>query len=258
MEKSSADYIYMKHNGMHGLVREKERAQIAAALFAGEGCVPVPASGRGVMHSFTLKAGRSGIIRTHLRGGLMQYVLKDRFFLLNRPLREFMAHKRVLERGLAAPPLLGVRWMRFGPWYSGALATELLDGRDLDAWLRSTDISDEVKSAMLRDCGILIRRMHDLGIHHADLQVKNVFISADGPVLLDFDRARLARRAPGRTARACAMLRLRRSFEKRGHPASRYTALAEGYGQFQPPRWLDTLYRLKGRLSQKLSKDKPA
>ena len=252
MNQAAQRFTRKQQNGMCALVRITGQDRIAAALFSGAGCTIATASGRGDMAVFSWAPGKTGIIRRHLRGGVMRRLLYDRYLLRNRPLREFETHQEVAARGVAAPLALGVRWERRFLWYRGALATELVAGADLDAYLHDVTVSWDDKTAMLRKCGALVRHMHAQGVYHADLQIKNIFIGSDGPVLLDFDSARL-RASLSRIARARNLLRLRRSFEKRGWPPGYFEFLAEGYGELTPPRWLDTLYRIKGRLSSWLA-----
>ncbi len=252
MNQAELIFTHKQENGICVLVRIEGEDRIAAALFSGAGCMPAVVSGRGDMAVFPWASGQKGIIRRHLRGGMMRRLFNDRYLLCNRPLREFEAHREVAARGVVAPLPLGVRWERRGLWYRGALATELLAGADLDAYLQDATVSWDNKAAMLRQCGALVRHMHDQGVYHADLQLKNIFIGSGGPVLLDFDRARLGA-SVSRIGRARNLLRLRRSFEKRGWPPGYFEFLVEGYGGLTPPRWLDALYRMKGRLSSWLA-----
>ena len=98
---------------------------------------------------------------------------------------------------------------------------------------------------LARRCGALIARMHDAGIWHADLQLRNILITAEGPYLIDFDGAKRMGRVPP-LQRARNLLRLRRSLQKNGVSASIYNAVLEGYGGPPPPAWLTAVYALKG------------
>ena len=70
--------------------------------------------------------------------------------------------------------------------------------------------------------GRCIRRFHDLGVCHADLNAHNVLLGEETVHLVDFDRCRL--RADG-LWRDGNLVRLRRSLEKiaYGLPAERFT-----------------------------------
>ena len=141
---------------------------------------------------------------------------------------------------------LGVAWQRTGGFLRGALATEAVDAPDLLAFLRTPENGDPAgRSETLRRCGAVVRQMHDAGIWHADLQVKNLLVSPEGPMLIDFDGARVGA-PPGVVNRARNLLRFRRSLERRGLKPELFTAFLEGYGPAVIPGWLDLAYRLRG------------
>jgi len=244
----SGDFIEIKQGNACALVLRKQADIISSALFDGAGCRPLDAAGRGAMTQFPLGDGRTGILRVCRRGGLLRRLVKEGFLLRNRPLEEFHVHQAARARGIPAPALLGVRWGRRGTFYFGALATELLPGCDLDAWLRANAENPESTAVTLQRCGATIRHMHDNGVYHADLQLKNIFVADNGIFLLDFDRARL-HDALSTTQRARNLLRLRRSFEKRGHPVENWRALLDRYGDITFPFYLDAAYRVKAWFS---------
>ncbi len=83
--------------------------------------------------------------------------------------------------------------------------------------------------------GRCIRRFHDFGVCHADLNAHNVLLSEDSVYLVDFDRCELRRAGLWRDAN---LVRLRRSLEKvtYGLPAERFSeadwhGLLNGYWQ---------------------------
>ena len=82
-----------------------------------------------------------------------------------------------------------------------------------------------------------MRRFHDLGVCHADLNAHNVLLSEETVYLIDFDRCEL-RKAAG-FWRDENLVRLRRSLEKTAYalPRDRFTeadwhGLLDGYRQF--------------------------
>ena len=230
--------------GKTAYVREEYAEAVAAALLEGEGCTPITGAGRGAIVRFEYPGGR-GIIRNYLRGGVVQRVLKDAYVLANRPLREFYLHRQVVAKGLPVPPLLGVCWERRGLLVRGAIATTDLDAVTLyDLLVDSTERPEE----LLRQCGAVIRQMHDMDIWHADLQVRNILVAGGRPYLIDFDKARIY---PDLSPllRYRNLLRLRRSLEKNGLSADSFDVICAGYGIEALPAWLDGLYRSKGRLA---------
>ena len=84
--------------------------------------------------------------------------------------------------------------------------------------------------------GRCIRRFHDLGVCHADLNAHNLLLNEDAKVyLIDFDRCQLRREGLWRDGN---LVRLRRSLEKvtYGMPAERFGeadwhGLLDGYQQ---------------------------
>ena len=241
-------FRYVQEGHAIAMVRAEGGEKIAGALLRNAGCEILSAVGRGAMFRFVWTKERNGMLRTYKRGGMMRFLLRDRYLLVNRPLNEFRVHLRVLERGLPVPDVLGVCWRRCGLCYSGALATVELPGVDLDTWLKDNQADSIAAVSLLRACGELIHRMHEAGVLHADLQLKNLFVSGNDVFLLDFDRARIKTRI-GNWRRVCNLLRLRRSFDKRGHGREAFRMLAEGYGMTEFNPLLDGIFKLKGFLS---------
>jgi len=230
--------------GQRALVREEWADAVAGALLEGRGCAPAGQGGRGALLRFEYPGG-TGLIRRHLRGGVARHILRDAYLLHNRPLRELRLHAALYDEGLAVPQPLGAAWVRRGACFRGAIATAEVDAVDLRARGRSHGAAEAV---LLRECGRLIRRMHDLGVAHADLQAGNILVGAEGPYLIDFDKA--ARRARlGRVQRARNLFRLRRSLEKNGLPADYFRLICEGYGPESLPAWVGHAYRVKGKLA---------
>lgn len=247
-EHIAAQFVYVARGRARGLVLRQGSEQIADALFAPEKCEVLTTVGRGAMRSFPWLPGQRGILRRYRRGGIIRHLLRESYLLRNRPLCEFLLHNRLKELGLPVPNLLGVSWTRRGFLYSGFLATEELLGVDLDGWLRLHREDQEGCRSELNACGKLIKEMHDAGIIHGDLQVKNIFICGQSPFIMDLDGARLH---PALHALRCQcnLLRLRRSFEKRGHGRALFDILLGGYGKITLYKGLDLFYRSRGRVS---------
>ena len=234
--------------GKTALVRHVGRLTLAAALLDGEGCKPAGEGGRGGLLRFPYETGW-GVIRGYRRGGFVRRFLKESYFVVNRPLREFLLHVRLFEQGLPMPEPLGVLWERRGLCFRGALATREIDGVTLFEYLAS---APDAPGETLGCAGALIREMHDAGVFHADLQVRNILVGRDHLYLIDFDRARLACRV-SRLQRARNLLRLRRSLVKNFLPLRFFPPLLKGYGTHALPYWLDRVYAAKGWLSDLVS-----
>ena len=133
--------------------------------------------------------------------------------------------------GLPVPAPIAARYRKSGFTYSGDLITErLADAESLSVRLAEAGVPISHWIAI----GRCIRRFHDCGVCHADLNAHNVLLGENGAVyLIDFDRGHL--RKPGLWCDA-NLVRLRRSLEKVTYalPAERFTeadwhGLLDGY-----------------------------
>ena len=243
------DYEKIARNGQKAFVRGEFPDAVAEALTAGAGCVPASEAGRGAVYRFPW-GGRFGIVRKYMRGGAIRHFLKESYFLHNRPLRELRLHDHVWRRGLPVPEPLGASWQWRGPFVRGAIATVEIPAPNLFDYLDAQP--DQGEDAMRR-CGELFRRMHDLGVWHADLQVRNVLVADDALYLIDLDNARLIPDMP-RLQRARNLFRFRRSLEKNGLPPDLFGALCQGYGEQALPGWIGRVYRAKGAVSDAIAR----
>lgn len=193
------------------------------------------ARGRGTTHLVRNRDQRL-VLRHYRRGGLVSLLSSDRYLWLGeehtRPFAEWSILYRLHRAGLPVPAPIGARYLRRGRTYRGDIITEqlatvgsLADCLALGALSILTWIS----------IGRCIRRFHDFGVCHADLNARNVLLSEDGVYLVDFDRCELRRAGLWRDAN---LVRLRRSLEKitYGLPAERFSeadwhGLLDGYRQ---------------------------
>ena len=235
------DYILHTHNGKNALVHPDHQDPVSAALLTGEGCEPTTVKGRTRLMRFPYPDGH-GLVRAYTRGGVVRHFLKDTYPFVNRPLLELKILCYLHEKVLPVPLPLGVCWEQTPLGYRGALATQELSALPLVDYLGDTD---EDPKEVLAQCGKRIRTMHELGVFHADLQVRNILVSLDGIYLIDFDNARKAQ-SLGRHQRARNLLRLRRSIEKNRMASHVFDEICAGYGEIQIPAWLSMLYTLRG------------
>lgn len=247
MSDSFPAYSFIEKNGRSGYVLTAEADAVTGALLDGTGCTVDAASGRGQVSRFPLESGE-GVLRHYRRGGLIAHISKDRF-LGNRMLAEFRVHLALYQQGFPVPEPLGVFWEQRGPFFRGAIATRSLDAITLLDYLKEPDAKRDV----LVQCGQRVRELHDLGVWHADLQVKNIMTDGVQIWLLDFDNAQMGKPISER-ARARNLLRLRRSLEKHRRSLDNFDSILEGYGKLGLPRWLSGLYRIRGIVSDTLRK----
>ncbi|HRI87558.1 MAG TPA: lipopolysaccharide kinase InaA family protein [Candidatus Hydrogenedentes bacterium] len=232
----------LNHNGF---ALRAAQSRIIPALLDRADCAPVSAMGRGALYRFPLEDGNA-ILREYRRGGAMQRVLRESF-LTNRPLHEWDVLLRLREAGFPVPEPMGVVWSRASGMFRGAIATREVDAIPLSEYL-STTAGD--KESVLQSIGKLTRTMHDLGVYHADLHVGNLLVARGNlrdVCFIDFDNARVG--DVTEIDRARNLLRLRRSFVKRGLRYSDFERVRQGYGAVTIPSWLESLYQAKGQVS---------
>ena len=181
------------------------------------------AGGRGTTW-FVAAPERQLALRHYRRGGWMARLSADRYLFLGeartRPVREWRVHVALHRAGLPVPEPVGVRLRRDGLFYQGDILTErLFDVQPLSARLQESALSVSEWITI----GRCLRRFHDFGLDHADLNAHNILCRGrDEVFLIDFDRGAL--RAPG-LWRDANLVRLRRSLLKvtRPLPADRFS-----------------------------------
>lgn len=176
------------------------------------------------------------VLRQYLRGGKAASVTRDRYvftgFDASRPVMEFSMLERLAGAGLPVPGPMAAMCVRDGLLYRGwILMREIRDASPL-ADLIPERLDDP---GLWRATGACIRRFHDHGVVHADLNARNILVDSAGEVhLIDFDRARV-RENDGRAFRS-NLGRLHRSLQKvwprrdAGRLPPCWRALEEGYG----------------------------
>jgi 3-deoxy-D-manno-octulosonic acid kinase len=154
------------------------------------------------------------VLRHYQRGGLMARVCSDRYLWQGASLtRSFVEwHLLYLMRraGLPVPAPIAACYRRAGRYaYRADLLTEQLLGvRSFASRLAAGPLAFSSWVAL----GRCLRRFHDDGVCHADLNAHNVLMSdAEEIWLVDFDRGELRR--PGWWCDS-NLVRLRRSIEK--------------------------------------------
>jgi 3-deoxy-D-manno-octulosonic acid kinase len=178
-----------------------------------KGSVVGVAEGRGSTLLLETDFGHA-VLRQCLRGGWPARISRENYFFTgfdrSRPLAEFNMLARLRTLGLPVPHPLAAQCVRAGIFYSGSLLTRrIMDVVPLADLLGSTDAGPE----LWRATGACIRRFHDQGVVHADLNARNILIQDNETVyLIDFDRARVKKGA--QVSFKGNLSRLRRSLDK--------------------------------------------
>jgi 3-deoxy-D-manno-octulosonic acid kinase len=175
-------------------------------------------AGRLAAYGVTL-GGRSAVVRHARHGGLLAPLLGDLFWGVPRFYREAALSRTLAQRRVRTPAVLAGICYRAGPFHRADVVTAAVEGTDLvELFYGETPPSGAARAAVLGALGALVRRLHDAGFVHPDLQLRNLLVrNAAGAEpeawLLDVDTCR-PMRAEGDAERARNLDRLYRSWAK--------------------------------------------
>jgi 3-deoxy-D-manno-octulosonic acid kinase len=199
------------------------------------GALDGSAGGRGAAYFLSAETRRY-VLRHYRRGGMAAHLSADHYVWRGenstRPFAEWQMTYSLHRAGLPVPAPIAARYQRRGLSYTGDLITErLATVGSLAGCLRTGALSILTWISI----GRCIRRFHDLGVCHADLNAHNVLLAEDQVYLVDFDRCQLRGAGLWRDGN---LVRLRRSLEKItwGLPPERFGeadwhGLLDGYRQ---------------------------
>ena len=171
------------------------------------------ASGRGVAY-FVKRGAMECVLRHYRRGGLMAKLSRDKYWwsglYRTRAFREWFLMAKLKQRELPVPHVIGARVIRHGLWYSADLLTErITNSASLSGLLMYQDLQEDE----WRKIGAVVRRFHQRGVYHADLNAHNILWTDNGEVyLVDFDKGKL--RSTQRSWQLANLDRLHRSLSK--------------------------------------------
>jgi len=199
-------------------------------------------------------------VRPGRRGGLLGPLLGDRYASPEPCLREHALVVALAAEALPVPtPVFAAAWRSGWGWRCAVATVEREGAVDLAGWLDGGPSAQERRAAA-RAVGRTLKRLHDAGVTHGDLQLRNLLLEPDSAagapdcLAIDFDRAR---RGPSLrpAARMREWIRLERSFHRTGRdafltPRIRAAALAAYGGSDRGLRraMLDRLPRERARL----------
>ncbi len=176
------------------------------------------------------------IIKIYFHGGLVRFFLPAKWFLKNRGLSEFLFCFHNLTNLDFIPQYIGALWnKRFFFYITGTISKYLPNTIDLREVITSPKISRTTKKTILAKVGMTIKKMHEHGIYHRDLHLKNILIQQNNTeneeykiFIIDFDKASIKKNL-GLFWRTSNLLRLKRYFIKNKLPIEYFNFILEGY-----------------------------
>lgn len=171
--------------------------------------------GRGTVLRIKGKQGDVAL-RKYRHGGLLRRLTGDLFFFGARPFQEVAITEEVRSAGVPTLEILAAIMERvWGGWYRGYLITRYLPSAiDLISYL-DKERGGKKRGKVIEKAGEAVRKIHQRGIYHADLHLKNFLVAKQGSkvYLIDFDKSAVGGRLhPSR--RMKNLKRLDRSAEK--------------------------------------------
>ena len=198
-----------------------------------------PTVGRG--GGYFLRFGsQEWVWRHYRRGGVMAKIFEDEFVgwsLENtRSWNEWRLLADLYGRGFPVPrPVAAFVSRKFGYYRCDLITQRIAPAQNLSALLEQAPLPAEVWASI----GACVRRFHNAGIYHADLNANNVLLDDQMRVyLIDFDRSGPRR---GLLWRKKNIDRFKRSLRKIANSTSRFYFLEEDFDFFLSGYKLETL-----------------
>lgn len=177
----------------------------------GHGAIEGSARGRGT--TWFVRVGSSSfVLRHYRRGGLAAKISNDRYWwksdVETRSFAEWHLLYHLHRAGLPVPAPIAARYQRHGSFYRADLITQRIENSES---LAQRLAQGPMSLSQWIAVGRCIRRFHDAGVCHADLNAHNILLTAEQVYLIDFDRGTLRKRGWWADT---TLVRLYRSLEK--------------------------------------------
>jgi 3-deoxy-D-manno-octulosonic acid kinase len=169
------------------------------------------ARGRGT--TWFIKGGdTSYVLRHYRRGGLIAKFAKDTYWWSDegstRSFAEWYLLYHLHRAGLPVPAPVAARYVRKGLFYRADIITQRIENSES---LAQRLAKGPLGLSQWIAIGRCIRRFHDAGVCHADLNAHNILLTPAQVYLIDFDRGTLRKRGWWADT---TLVRLYRSLEK--------------------------------------------
>ena len=176
------------------LVEDAQVENFTPWHYVAQDSVSGQAQGRGTTY-FIHWHGMECVLRHYHRGGWMARWNKDRYWWHgidnSRAWREWYLLQQMHALGLPVPQPVAAYVKHEGLFYRADLITRRIDNAHaLSSLLGDKSLRGQLSRETLWPAiGVTIRRFHDAGIYHADLNAHNILLDPAGQVyLIDFDK----------------------------------------------------------------------
>ena len=131
------------------------------------------------------------VLRHYRRGGFIMRFTEDAYVWTGleqtRSFREWRLLQELYKRHLPVPCPIAAQVIKNGVVYQANIITKYIE--NTRSWA-SMAISGEAQKTHWRNIGLTLRRFHDEGVNHSDLNAHNILIDTSNRVfLVDFDRS---------------------------------------------------------------------
>jgi 3-deoxy-D-manno-octulosonic acid kinase len=183
--------IYKRESDALLLVNPCFKGEVTADWFIpeywGNDATPVASGGRGGAWFINFEDYQL-VLREYLRGGLVSHLARRTYNYFGeqrvRSLSEFRVLQRLTSLGLPVPIPVAAWCRKVTPFqYQAAIIIERIQNA-----VPLADKLEELSKADWQLLGQTIRRFHDFGVRHADLNCFNVLIADGVFFLIDFDK----------------------------------------------------------------------
>jgi 3-deoxy-D-manno-octulosonic acid kinase len=161
------------------------------AQLSASGKIYKTAKGRGNTY-FVECDSQHYVLRHYWRGGLIGKLLADRYWWLSlkktRPYQELSLLEILAAKDLPAPKPIAANIVRAGVFYRADILTAAIENSQSLVQRLQNPLPDK----LWQDIGATIKRFHNQGIYHDDLNAHNILLDGSDKVfVIDFDKGKL-------------------------------------------------------------------
>ena len=205
-------------NGLHirydaDIFNNIEDVSFQSKVWAQRSSIVGFAEGRGTTF-FVQHQGRDFVLRHYQRGGLVARLTNEKYLWtglrFTRPWQEWNMLEKMQAKGLPVPIPAAIQVERKGLLYQADIMMHRIPH---SRTLMHILTSEELAEGYWISIGSVIRRFHEEGVYHADLNANNILLDDGGRCyLIDFDKCRFKK--PRLKWQKENLLRLKRSLNK--------------------------------------------